>query len=70
MGTAINRLESAGDVTATKTESLMAAVSRISDTDIAQETATMTANLVLIQARIALSAQANNSARHSLKLLK
>lgn len=69
LGTAINRLERAGDVTATKTESLMAAVARISDTDIAQETATMTANLVLIQMTIALSAQANNSAQHSLQLL-
>ncbi len=70
IGAATNRLESAAAVIDTKAENLMAAESRISDVDVAKETARNTSNLVSVQMSIAAAAQANSLSKMVLTLLE
>ena len=64
-----NRLQSTIGNIAVSTENLSAANSRIRDVDIAEETAEMTKNNILLQAGTAVLAQANQSSNTALTLL-
>ena len=64
-----NRLQSTIGNIAVSTENLSAANSRIRDVDIAEETAEMTKNNILLQAGTAVLAQANQSSNSALSLL-
>lgn len=64
-----NRLQSTIGNIAISTENLSAANSRIRDVDIAEETAEMTKNNILLQAGTAVLAQANQSSNTALSLL-
>jgi flagellin len=69
-GYLINRLEHAGSVLQVEAENLLAAESRISDVDVAVETARMTRYQVLIQAGISMLSQANQMPQMALQLLQ
>lgn len=60
LGVAMNRLESAGEVIDIESENILAAESRISDVDMAQEVASMMSSQV--QTEVAIGAQAHASA--------
>jgi flagellin len=64
-----NRLQSTISNIAVSTENLSAANSRIRDVDIAEETAEMTKNNILLQAGTSVLAQANQSSNTALMLL-
>ena len=64
-----NRLQSTIGNIAISTENLSAANSRIRDVDIAEETAEMTKNNILLQAGTSVLAQANQSSNSALSLL-
>ena len=68
-GYIMNRLESTTSVLDIQAENLMAAESRISDVDVATETAKLTRNQVLSQAGVAMLAQANMMPQMALSLL-
>ena len=70
LGAMANRLESAVSGAETKVENLMAAESRISDVDVAKETAKNTSNLMSVRMSIAAEAQANSLSKMVLKLLE
>ncbi len=65
-----NRLQSIINNLAISIENMSAANSRIRDTDLAEETAELTKNNILMQAGTAVLAQANQSMQHALGLLK
>ena len=65
-----NRLQSIINNLAIGIENMSAANSRIRDTDVAQETAELTKNNILMQAGTAVLAQANQSISSALTLLK
>lgn len=69
-GYIMNRLESTTSVLNIQAENLMAAESRISDVDVATETANLTRNQVLSQAGVAMLAQANSMPQMALTLLR
>ncbi len=64
-----NRLQSTISNLAVSVENMSAANSRIRDVDVAEETAEMTRNNILLQAGTSVLAQANNSAQTALGLL-
>jgi flagellin len=64
-----NRLQSTISNIAISTENLSAANSRIRDVDIAEETAEMTKNNILLQAGTSVLAQANQTSNTALSLL-
>lgn len=68
-GAVQNRLQSVIKNILVSRENLSAANSRIRDTDMAEETAELTKNQVLMQAGISLLGQANASSRAALSLL-
>lgn len=70
LGAVANRLESAALVAETEVENLMAAESRISDVDYAEETARNTSNLISVQMSIAALSQANSLSKMVLTLLE
>lgn len=65
-----NRLQSIINNLAISVENMAAANSRIRDTDVAEETAELTKNNILMQAGTAVLAQANQSINSALTLLK
>jgi flagellin len=69
-GYKMNRLESTVSVLNIQAENLMTAESRVSDVDVATEMATMTRTQVLVQAGIAMLAQANAMPQMALTLLR
>jgi flagellin len=69
-GYKMNRLESTISILNIQSENLMVAESRISDVDVATEMATMTRTQVLVQAGIAMLAQANTMPQMALSLLR
>ncbi len=69
-GYMMNRLESTVAVLSIQKENLMAAESRVSDVDVAEEMAAMMKNQVLAQAGIAMLAQANAVPQMALTLLR
>lgn len=69
LGALQNRLTSTVDNLAVTEENLSAANSRIRDTDVAQSSAEMTRNSILLQASTATLAQANQNAGLALKLI-
>ncbi|MHC4717013.1 MAG: flagellin N-terminal helical domain-containing protein, partial [Planctomycetota bacterium] len=70
LGYLMNRLEAAVSVLDIQSENLLAAESRISDVDVAVETASLTRNQVLSQAGISMLAQANAMPQMALTLLQ
>ena len=70
IGTAANRLESTASVLDLKVENLLASESRISDVDIAQEAASLTANQVRLKAALAVQSHSNLMADELNRLLK
>jgi flagellin len=68
-GIVINRLQAAAANVASSRESLTAARSRIADADIAQESANLTKNNILVQAGVSVLAQANQQPALALALL-
>ncbi len=64
-----NRLQSTINNLAVSVENMAAANSRIRDVDIAEETAEMTMNHVLLQAGTSVLAQANQTSQIALGLL-
>jgi flagellin len=69
LGALQNRLTSTVDNLAVTEENLSAANSRIRDTDVAQASAELTRNSILLQASTSTLAQANSSNQMALKLL-
>jgi flagellin len=69
-GYQMNRMEAAVTVLDIQSENLLAAESRISDVDVATETAAFTRNQVLSQAAISMLAQANVMPQMALSLLQ
>jgi flagellin len=69
MGYMMNRLESTHSVLNIQSENMMASESRISDVDVATETAALTRNQVLSQAGVAMLGQANSMPQMALNLL-
>ncbi len=59
LGSQISRLEKAVEVTEVETENALAIASKISNTDIALETAAYSSNLIVAQMSIAIQIQAN-----------
>lgn len=70
IGASQNRLVSTVDNLTTAFTNLSAANSRILDADVAEETATMQRNNILLQAGIAVLAQANTQPQAALQLLR
>ncbi len=70
IGAVQNRFVSAISSLSVASENLSAARSRIQDADVAQETANLTKNQILIQAGVAVLAQANQLPSVALSLLK
>jgi flagellin len=70
LGYKMNRLEGTVNVMNIQAENLMAAESRVSDVDVAEEMASMTRNQVLAQAGIAMLSQANTMPQMALSLLR
>ncbi len=69
LGYMMNRLESTATVLGIQAENLMQSESRISDVDVATETAALTRNQVLAQAGVAMLGQANSMPQMALSLL-
>ncbi|MHC4571542.1 MAG: flagellin N-terminal helical domain-containing protein [Planctomycetota bacterium] len=69
-GYAMNRLDKTAQVVGIQAENMVAAESRVSDVDVATETAELTKNQVLAQAGIAMLAQANAMPQMALTLLR
>lgn len=69
LGAAANRLTSIQDTISVASESAEATRARIRDVDVAEETAKMSANQVLVQAGVSVLAQANQTPQAALKLL-
>ena len=69
LGALQNRLISSGNSLGVTIENYAEAKSRISDTDIAQETSNMTKNQILQNASISVLAQANSAPQAAMKLL-
>ena len=69
LGAKQNRLSSAINTLSVTDENLSAAKSRIRDVDIAEETADMTKNNILVSAGVSVLAQANQSTQAALKLI-
>ena len=69
LGANQNRLQSAVNSLSISDENLSAAKSRIRDVDVAEETADMTKNNILVQAGVSVLAQANQSTSAALKLI-
>lgn len=69
LGALQNRLQSTSDNIGVQHENLSAANSRIRDTDVAQATADMTRNNILMQANTSVLAQANQLPASALKLI-
>jgi flagellin len=69
LGAIQNRLQSTSDNTGVMYENIMAANSRIRDTDIAQSTSEMTRNSILLNANTSVLSQANQVPQLALKLL-
>ena len=69
MGAVQNRLFAAHDNLALAVENLSAANSRIRDTDIAQATADLTKNNILLSANTGVLTQANNAPSQALRLI-
>lgn len=69
LGAAANRLTSIQDTISVAAESAEASRARIRDVDVAEETAKMSANQVLVQAGVSVLAQANQTPQAALKLL-
>lgn len=69
LGALQNRLGSAINTLAISDENLSAAKSRIRDVDIAEESAKLTKNNILIQAGVSVLSQANQSSNIALKLI-
>lgn len=69
LGTAGNRLTNVVSFIQTSSENLSAANSRIRDVDVAEQTASMSRENVLMQAGVSVLAQANQTAQMALKLL-
>lgn len=65
-----NRLQSTVNNLAVSVENLSAANSRVRDVDVAEETAELTRNNIMLQAGTSVLAQANQSANTALTLLK
>jgi flagellin len=70
IGAIQNRFSSAISSLSVASENLSAARSRVQDADVAQETANLTRNQILIQAGVAVLAQANQLPSVALSLLK
>jgi flagellin len=70
IGAVQNRFLSAISSLSVASENLSAARSRVQDADVAQETAELTRNQILIQAGVAVLAQANQLPSVALSLLK
>ncbi|MFW5840147.1 MAG: flagellin, partial [Planctomycetota bacterium] len=70
LGYLMNRLEAATNVNDIQAENLLAAESRISDVDVAQEMAAMTRYQVLAQAGMSMLGQANTMPQMALSLLQ
>ena len=70
IGAVQNRFTSAVSSLSVASENLSAARSRVQDADVAQETAQLTRNQILIQAGVAVLAQANQLPAVALSLLK
>jgi flagellin len=70
IGAVQNRFVSAISSLSVASENLSAARSRVQDADVAQETANLTRNQILIQAGVAVLAQANQLPAVALSLLK
>ncbi len=69
-GYKMNRLESTVAILDIQAQNLLAAESRISDTDVASEMANLTSSQVLSQAGVAMLAQANSMPQMALTLLR
>jgi flagellin len=69
IGAVQNRLTNTVSNLASMEENLSAANSRIRDTDVAEETANLTRNQILMQANTATLAQANQKNQLALQLL-
>lgn len=69
-GSKINRLDATIGILNVQAENLMAAESRISDVDVAQEMSALTRNQVMAQAGVAMLAQANSMPQLALQLLR
>lgn len=65
-----NRLQSTINNIAVSIENLSAANSRVRDTDVAAETATLTKNNILMSAGTSVLAQANSSTKNALSLIQ
>lgn len=70
LGSAQNRLQAAINNISTQFTNLSAANSRIRDVDVAEETAAMTRNQILMQAGVSVLAQANQIPQLALSLLQ
>lgn len=70
LGAMQNRLQSTINNLAVSDENLSAANSRIRDTDVAEESAELTRNSILLQAGTSVLAQANVASKLALKLLE
>ena len=69
LGAMQNRLSSAVNSLSIADENMSAAKSRIRDVDVAEETAAMAKNNILVQAGVSVLSQANQSANAALKLI-
>jgi flagellin len=69
LGALQNRLSSTVDNLAVSNENVLAANSRIRDTDVASATAELTRNNILLNASVSTLAQANNAPQMALKLI-
>jgi Flagellin and related hook-associated proteins len=69
LGALQNRLQSTVDNLGVQNENISAANSRIRDTDVAQATADMSKNSILLQANTSVLAQANSIPQSALKLI-
>ena len=69
LGATANRLQSAQNTLAIAMESAQQANARVRDVDVAQESAKLSANQVLVQAGVSMLAQANQAPQAALKLL-
>ena len=70
VGAQVNRLEYTINNLETARENLTAAESRIRDLDIAEETANLTKNQILVQSATSMVAQANKVPQQALALLQ
>lgn len=69
LGASANRLMSVMETISVATQTTEAAASRIRDVDVAEESAKLSANQVLVQAGVSVLAQANQAPQAALKLL-